>query len=69
MNRQALAWFVWSVGYLLRCNVKRSELGRIILPFTLLRHLDPGLVPTRYRVLVRHNAINENRVETRPHLA
>ena len=32
--------FIWSIADLLRGDYKRSEYGRVILPFTLLRRLD-----------------------------
>jgi type I restriction enzyme M protein len=57
MNQQNLAGFIWSVADLLRGDFKRSEFGRIILPFTLLRRLECVLEPTREAVLVRYEAI------------
>lgn len=40
MNQPALSAFVWSVADLLRGDHKRSEYGKVILPFTVLRRLD-----------------------------
>lgn len=42
--------FIWSVADLLRGDYKRSEYGRVILPFTVLRRLDQVLAPTRQAV-------------------
>lgn len=57
MNQQNLAGFIWSVADLLRGDFKRSEFGRVILPFTLLRRLECVLAPTREAVLERHDAM------------
>lgn len=43
---------IWSVAELLRGNFKRSQFGRIILPFTILRRLECVLAPTKSEVLV-----------------
>lgn len=51
MNQQSLSAFIWSVADLLRGDYRRSEYGRIILPFTLLRRLDCVLAPTKGKVL------------------
>ncbi|MGD8275805.1 MAG: type I restriction-modification system subunit M N-terminal domain-containing protein, partial [Thiohalocapsa sp.] len=40
MRQDNLAGFIWSVADLLRGDFKRSDFGRIILPFTLLRRLE-----------------------------
>jgi hypothetical protein len=42
MNQQNLAGFIWSVAGLLRGDFKRSEFGRIILPFARRRPEDVG---------------------------
>jgi len=39
-----LSSFLWSVADLLRGDYKQSEYGKVILPFTVLRHLDCVLV-------------------------
>ncbi|MGM0578321.1 MAG: type I restriction-modification system subunit M [Myxococcota bacterium] len=39
--------FIWSVADLLRGTYKRSEYGRAILPFTVLRRLDQVMAPKR----------------------
>jgi type I restriction enzyme M protein len=45
------AEFIWQVADLLRGDYKRSEYGRVILPFTVLRRLDCVLAPTKQHVL------------------
>jgi type I restriction-modification system DNA methylase subunit len=54
LNQQNLAGFIWSVADLLRGDFKRSEFGRFILPFTLLRRLECVLESTREAVLKRY---------------
>jgi type I restriction enzyme M protein len=43
--------FIWSIAELLRGDYKRSEYGRVILPFTVLRRLDLVLADTKQQVL------------------
>jgi type I restriction enzyme M protein len=43
--------FIWGIAELLRGDYKRSEYGRVALPFTVLRRLDLVLAPTRQAVL------------------
>lgn len=50
-NFRALADFIWGVADLLRGDFKRSQFGRVILPFTLLRRLECVLEPTKPAVL------------------
>ncbi|HYR11258.1 MAG TPA: type I restriction-modification system subunit M N-terminal domain-containing protein, partial [Longimicrobium sp.] len=52
---------IWSVAERLRGDFRRSDYGKVILPFTVLRRLDCVLEPTRDRVL---NALPE--LESRP---
>ncbi|WP_296896436.1 class I SAM-dependent DNA methyltransferase [Thiohalocapsa sp.] len=59
-SQQNLAGFIWSVADLLRGDFKRSDFGRIILPFTLLRRLECVLAPTRKPVLERYQAIQDS---------
>ena len=40
MAAENLSAFIWSIADLLRDNYKRSNYGRIILPFTVLRRID-----------------------------
>lgn len=42
-----LVSFIWSVADLLRHDFRRSEYGRVVLPFTVLRRLDTVMEPTR----------------------
>ncbi|QFY89798.1 SAM-dependent DNA methyltransferase [Magnetovirga frankeli] len=63
MNQQNLASFIWSVADLLRGDFKRSEFGRVILPFTLLRRLECVLEPSREAVLERHKALKDTGIE------
>jgi len=51
MNQENLAGFIWGVADLLRGDLKQSQYGRVILPFTLLRRLECVLEPTKQAVL------------------
>ncbi|TIH13504.1 SAM-dependent DNA methyltransferase [Marinifilum sp. JC120] len=51
VNFTATANLIWAVADLLRGDFKRSQYGRIILPFTLLRRLECVLEPTKADVL------------------
>ena len=48
---QNLSSFIWTVADLLRGDYKRSDFGKVILPFTVLRRLDCVLEPTKAEVL------------------
>jgi len=50
-NVQSLANFAWSIAELLRGDFKRSEYGKVVLPFVVLRRLDLILEPTKDAVL------------------
>ena len=50
MNQENLAGFLWQVADLLRGNLRQSQYGRVILPFTILRRLECVLEPTRDQV-------------------
>ncbi|MEZ8650815.1 N-6 DNA methylase [Vibrio splendidus] len=50
-NFSQTAASIWSVADLLRGNFKKSEYGRVILPFTLLRRLDCVLDQSKEAVL------------------
>lgn len=63
MNQQNLAGFIWSVANLLRGDFKRSEFGRVILPFTLLRRLECVLEPTRKAVLKQHESLKGSGID------
>jgi type I restriction enzyme M protein len=51
MADQNLSSFLWSVANLLRGDYKRSDFGKVILPFTVLRRLDCVLEATKAEVL------------------
>ena len=51
MATQNLSSFIWSVADLLRGDYKRSDFGKVTLPFTVLRRLDCLLAPTKAAVL------------------
>ena len=63
VNQQSLADFIWDVADLLRGDFKRSEFGRIILPFTVLRRLECVLEPTRAAVQEQYKAMKDSGVE------
>lgn len=63
MIQQNLAGFIWSVADLLRGDFKRSEFGRVILPFTLLRRLECVLEPTREAVLKRYAKLKDSSID------
>ena len=46
-----LSGFVWSIAEILRGDFKRSEYGKVILPFVVLRRLDCILEETKAKVL------------------
>ncbi len=54
-----LATYIWSLADLLRGDFKRSQYGRVILPFTLLRRLEAVLEESKTAVLAEHNRIEK----------
>lgn len=48
---KSLGGFVWSIAELLRGDFKRSEYGKVVLPFVVLRRLDCILEATKPDVL------------------
>ncbi|MEU5987619.1 class I SAM-dependent DNA methyltransferase [Spirillospora sp. NPDC047418] len=52
-RHQELADFIWSVADLLRGDYRRSEYGRVVLPFTVLRRLDCVLADTKKDVVTK----------------
>ena len=50
-GKQNLSAFLWNIADLLRGDYKRSDYGKVILPFTVLRRLDCVLEPTKELVL------------------
>ena len=55
-NFSEKAAFLWSVADLLRGDYKRSDYGKVILPFTVLRRLDCVLEPTKNQVLQEYES-------------
>jgi len=43
--------FIWSIAELLRGDYKRSDYGKVVLPFVVLRRLDCVLADTKQKVL------------------
>lgn len=56
---QSLGGFVWSIAEILRGHFKRSEYGKIILPFTVLRRLDCILEASKADVLAAAKGLPE----------
>jgi len=54
-----LAAYIWSLADLLRGDFKRSQFGRIILPFTLLRRLECVLEGSKDKVLIAYDDIKK----------
>lgn len=52
-----VAAFIWSVADLLRGDLKQSQYGRVILPFTLLRRLECVLAGSKAAVVAEHERI------------
>lgn len=50
-GKQNLSAFLWNIADLLRGDYKRSDYGKVILPFTVLRRLDCVLEPSKEAVL------------------
>ena len=55
MPKTNLSALIWSVADLLRGDLKQSEYGEVILPFTVLRRSDCSLEPTKQAVLAEHD--------------
>jgi type I restriction enzyme M protein len=58
-THQQLASFIWSICNLLRGPYKRNEYRKVILPLTVLRRFDCILAPTKTKVLVKYEKIEE----------
>jgi type I restriction enzyme M protein len=63
-----LANFIWQVADLLRGDYKRSDYGKVILPFTVLRRLECVLEPTREAVLAEAKKLAGRKVDAAPFL-
>ena len=68
MSDRNLSAFLWSVADLLRGDYKQSEYGKVILPFTVLRHLDCVLEPTKADVLAELAARQQAGLNPEPFL-
>ncbi|RXZ42205.1 type I restriction-modification system subunit M [Crenobacter cavernae] len=55
MDQTSLANLIWDVADLLRGDFRRSDYGRIILPFTLLRRLECALEADRDPLIARYH--------------
>jgi type I restriction enzyme M protein len=64
----SLSSFIWSVADLLRGDYKRSEYGKVILPFTVLRRMDCVLEKSKQAVLAELVARKKDRVNPEPFL-
>ncbi len=53
-NHQQVVNFIWSIANLLRDDFKRAKYPDVILPLTVLRHLDCALEKTKPAVLKKH---------------
>ena len=67
-KHQELADFIWSVADLLRGDYRRSEYGKVILPFTVLRRLDCVLADTKAKVLAKKSELVGNGSSSEPDL-
>jgi type I restriction enzyme M protein len=63
-NFREKANFIWSVADLLRGDYKRSEYGKVVLPFTVLRRLDCVLRPTKDKVLASYPKVQDKGEKT-----
>jgi type I restriction enzyme M protein len=63
-----LANRIWQVADLLRGDYRRSDYGKVILPFTVLRRLECVLEPTRKQVLETHQLWAGKGVKSDPFL-
>jgi type I restriction enzyme M protein len=57
--------FLWAIADLLNGAFKKSELQKIILPFTVLRRLDYALEATKAKVLETEHKLKEKGLENR----
>ena len=54
-----LAAYIWSLADLLRGDLKQSQYGLVILPFTLLRRLECVLEPSKAAVLAEYEKVQQ----------
>jgi len=57
---KSLSGFVWSIAEILRGDFKRSEYGKVILPFVVLRRLDCILQDSKQAVLEAEKSLPES---------
>jgi len=62
-NFSQTADFIWSVADLLRGDFKRSQFGRILLPFALLRRLECVLSDHKDAVVEKYAAIKDQNMQ------
>ncbi|WP_041367390.1 HsdM family class I SAM-dependent methyltransferase [Natranaerobius thermophilus] len=55
--------FIWSIADLLRGDYKRSDYGKVILPFTVLKRLDCALKPTKNKVLEEYKMLKDSGIQ------
>lgn len=63
-----LANLIWEVADLLRGEYKRSDYGKVILPFTVLRRLECVLAPTRKEVAAEFKRLTDKGRNPHPFL-
>jgi type I restriction enzyme M protein len=63
MNFQDKAKLIWDIAELLRGDYKRSDYGKVILPFTVLKRLDSVLKPTKSMVIKELPSIQARNVQ------
>lgn len=68
MTDSSLSSFIWSVADLLRGDFRKSEYGKVILPFTVLRRLDCTLEATKPAVLAELDKRKKAGVNPEPFL-
>lgn len=62
MNQSDIQAKIWNIADLLRGDFKRSNYGRIILPFTVLRRLECVIEPIREKTIQEHDKIKNTEV-------
>lgn len=65
-NFHEIANFIWSIAdEVLRDDFKRGKYPDVVLPFTVLRHLDCVLAPTKGEVLKRYEDLKAKDLDVR----
>ena len=62
-NNTSLADFIWKNADVLWGDFRHIDMGKIILPFTLLRRLECVLEPTRELVLTTHESMKDSGID------